>query len=468
MAERRITTMQGADTMLTDTAIEAFRARVRGELLRPMDAGYDDARKVWNGMIDKRPALIIRCAGVADVITAVQFARTHNLLVAVRGGGHNVAGHAVCDGGLMIDLSRMKGLRVDPVRRTAHAQPGLTGGEFDRETQAFGLATPLGFISTTGIAGLTLGGGYGWLSRSYGLASDNLRSVDLVTADGQFLTASATEHPDLFWGVRGGGGNFGIVTAFEYQLHPVGPVLGGVVIYPFAQARAVLQFHRDFTAMAPDALSCWPALGTSPAGEPVALLRVCYHGPLAEGERVLRPLRAFGSPLADHIGPMAYPALQRMYDAGVPHGIRAYYKSNFLTELSDEAIDTMVAHCASRPSPQCGMAIPELGGAVSRVAPDETAFAHRHVHTDFIIAGQCMDPAEAAACIQWAREFWEAMQPFSTGGVYVNYLGQEADEGAERVQAAYGPAKYARLVALKNQYDPTNFFRLNQNIKPTV
>ena len=468
MAELRVTTMQGTDTVLKDTAIEAFRTSVRGELLRPCDTGYETTRKVWNGMIDRRPALIIRCTGVADVIAAVQFARTHELLVAVRGGGHNVAGHAVCDGGLMIDLSRMKGLRVDPVHRTAHAQPGLTGGEFDRETQAFGLATPLGYISTTGIAGLTLGGGYGWLARSYGLASDNLLSVDLVTADGQCLTASATEHPDLFWGVRGGGGNFGIVTSFEYQLHPVGPVLGGMMIYPFAQAKAVLQFHRDFISTAPDAYTCFPALGTAPTGEAVALLRVCYNGPLEEGERVLRPLRAFGSPLADRIAPMAYTALQSMYDAGAPPGIHVYWKSNALTELSDEAIDTMVAHCATRPAPQCGMALGQLGGAVSRMAPDATAFNHRNVRYDFISAGQCMDPAQAAACIQWARAFWEAMQPFSTGGVYVNYLGQEADEGAERVQAAYGPAKYARLVALKNTYDPTNFFRLNQNIKPTV
>jgi FAD/FMN-containing dehydrogenase len=468
MAELRVTTMQGTDTVLKGAAIEAFRTSVRGELLCPVDAGYDTARKVWNGMIDRRPALIIRCTGVADVIAAVQFARTHELLVAVRGGGHNVAGHAVCDGGLMIDLSRMKGLRVDPVRRTARAQPGLTLGEFDRETQGFGLATPMGYISTTGVAGLTLGGGYGWLARSYGLASDNLLSVDLVTADGQCLTASPTEHPDLFWGVRGGGGNFGIVTSFEYQLYPVGPVLGGMRIYPFAQAKAVLQFHRDFSSTAPDAYTCYAALGTSPAGEPVALLRVCYNGPLEEGERVLRPLRAFGSPLADLISPMAYTALQSMYDAGAPSGVHYYWKSNFLKELSDDAIATMVAHCATRPSPRCGMALAELGGAVSRVAPDETAFNHRHVRYDFISAGACMDPAQDAACIRWARAFWEAMQPFSTGGVYVNYLGQEADEGAERVQAAYGPAKYARLVALKNKYDPTNFFRLNQNIKPTV
>jgi FAD/FMN-containing dehydrogenase len=268
--------------------------------------------------------------------------------------------------------------------------------------------------------------------------------------------------------VRGGGGNFGIVTSFEYQLHPVGPVLGGMMIYPFAQAKAVLQFHRDFISTASDAYTCFPALGTAPTGVPVALLRVCYNGPLEEGERVLRPLRAFGSPIADLIKPMAYTALQSMYDAGAPSGLRAYWKSNALADLTDEAIDIMVAHCATRPAPQCGMALGQLGGAVSRVAPDETAVAHRHVRYDFISAGQCMEPAQDTACIQWARAFWEAMQPFSTGGVYVNYLGQEADEGAERVQAAYGPAKYARLVALKNKYDPTNFFRLNQNIKSTV
>jgi FAD/FMN-containing dehydrogenase len=468
MAELRITTMQGTEAVLKDTVIEAFRSRVRGELLCPGDAGYDATRQVFNGMIDRRPALIVRCTGTADVIECVRFAREHDLVVSVRGGGHSVAGHAVCEGGLMIDLSRMKGIRVDPVQRTAHAQPGLTLGEFDRETQVFGLATPMGFLSTTGIAGLTLGGGYGWLARSYGLASDNLRSVDLVKADGQCLTASATEHPDLFWGVRGGGGNFGIVTSFEYQLHPVGPVLGGMMIYPLAQAKAVLQFHRDFISTAPDAYTCYPALGTSPTGEPVVLLRVCYHGPLADGERLLRPLRAFGSPIADRIGPMAYTALQSLYDAGWPFGLHHYWKSNFLTELSDAAIDVIVAHCTTRPSPQCGVALPQMGGAVSRLAPDATAFAHRHVRYDFVCVGACTNPADAPACIRWARELWEAIQPFSTGGVYVNYLGQEADEGAERVRAAYGPAKYARLVALKNTYDPTNFFRLNQNIKPTV
>jgi FAD/FMN-containing dehydrogenase len=282
--------------MLTETAIQECKNRVRGEVLCPADDGYEVARQVFNAMLDKRPALIVRCTGAADVIECVRCAREHDLVVSVRGGGHSVAGWATCDSGLTIDLSRMKGIRVDPARHTVRAEAGLTLGEFDHETQAFGLATTLGAFSTTNIAGLTLGGGYGWLARSYGLASDNLRSVDLVTADGQCLTASATEHPDLFWGVRGGGGNFGIVTSFEYQLHPVGPVLGGMMIYPFAQAKAVLQFHRDFISTAPDAYTCFPALGTAPTGEAVAILRVCYHGALDEGEQVLRPLRAFGSP----------------------------------------------------------------------------------------------------------------------------------------------------------------------------
>jgi FAD/FMN-containing dehydrogenase len=468
MADLRITSMHGAETVLKETGIEGFSTSLRGELLRSADAGYDAARKVWNAMIDKHPALIVRCTGVADVITAVNFARTHNLLIAVRGGGHNVAGNAVCDGGLMIDLSRMKGMRVDPVHRTARAEPGLTWGEFDRETQAFGLATPGGIISTTGIAGLTLGGGWGWLARSYGLASDNLLSVDIVTAEGRLLTANFTDNADLFWGVRGGGGNFGIVTSFEYQLHHVGPVLAGVVIHPVEEAKAVLQFYREYTRTAPDELTCYALLASSPAGDPVVIIAVCYNGAIEAGERALHPLRAYGRPLAIHIDPVAYTAFQSTFDASYPPEPHVYYKSNFLKDLSDDAIDTMVAYGATRPSRWCHIAIDELGGAVSRVGQEETAFNHRNVRYDFISAGACADPAETASCIQWAREFWEAMQPFSSGGVYVNYLGQEADEGVERVKAAYGPAKYAQLLNLKNKYDPTNFFRLNQNIKLTV
>ena len=468
MGELRVTMHTGADAILGEGVVEALRASLRGPLLRTGDAGYDAARTIWNGMIDRRPALIARCAGVADVIHAVTFARTHQLLFAVRGGGHNVAGNAVCDGGLMLDLAGMKSVRVDPVRRTARAEPGLTWGEFDHETQAFGLATTGGQISTTGIAGLTLGGGWGYLARKYGLASDNLLAVDLVTANSEFLTASATEHADLFWGVRGGGGNFGVVTSFEYQLYPVGPVLAGVVIHPFAQAKAVLRFYRDFTREAPDELASGAVCITLPDGTPVVGIVVCYSGPLEAGERVLQPLRAFGTPLADQIGIMPYTAAQKLVDAFYPPGLQQYWKASFLQELSEAAIDTMVAYCAQRPSPLCHVVIEHtLGGAVSRVDREATAFQHRDVQYSFMSLGVCTDPAEVEQSVRWARECWAAMQPFATGGVYVNYLGREADEGAERLRAAYGPEKYERLVALKNIYDPTNLFRLNQNITPT-
>jgi FAD/FMN-containing dehydrogenase len=450
------------------SAVEQFQANLRGGLLRPGDAGYDEARKVWNGMIDKRPALIARCVGALDVIRCVEFARTHNLLVAVRGGGHNIGGNAVCDGGLVIDLSRMKSARVEPARRTARAEPGLTWGEFDRETQAFGLATTGGQISTTGIAGLTLGGGWGYLARRYGLVCDNLLSVDLVTADAQFLTVSAVENADLFWGVRGGGGNFGVVTSFEYQLHPLGPVLGGLVVYPFRQAKDVLKLYRDFTTSAPDEMASGIVLISLPDGTPVVGIVLCYSGPLAEGERLVKPLRAFGPPLVDQIGAIPYTAAQQLIDAFYPSGLQNYWKSSFIKTISDEAIDTMVAYCAKRPTPIChGLIEHQLGGAVSRVDRNATAFAHRDVEYSFMSLGVCLDPAETENCVRWAREFWEAMQRFSTGGVYVNYLGREVDEGPERIRAAYGPEKYARLVALKSKYDPANLFRLNQNIKPT-
>ena len=469
MGDLRVTMNTGAEAMLDEGVVETFRSNLRGQLLCAGDDGYEEARKIWNSMIDRRPALIARCAGVADVIHGVNFARAHHLLVAVRGGGHNVAGNAVCDGGLMIDLSRMNGMRVDPVRRTARAEAGLTWGEFDHETQAFGLATTGGQISTTGISGLTLGGGWGYLARKYGLASDNLLSVDLVTADGQLLIASGTEHEELFWGLRGGGGNFGVVTSFEYQLHRVGPLLAGIVIHPFEKAMEVLKFYRDFTSTAPDELASAVVLVTMPDGTPVAAIVVCYNGPIEAGERILKPLRAFGAPLADQIGTIPYTAAQKLVDAFYPSGLQNYWKSSFLQEISDAAIDTMVAYCANRPSPMChGLIEHPLGGAVSRVDGEATAFNHRDVKYSFMSIGQCTDPPEAERCVRWARELWEALQPFATGAVYVNYLGQEADEGRERVLAAYGPEKYQRLVALKNKYDPSNLFRLNQNIKPTV
>jgi FAD binding domain/Berberine and berberine like len=453
--------------VIKPSAVQDFKTSLQGPLLQPGEAGYDDARKIWNGTIDKRPALIACCHGAADVINSVNFARSHDLLVAVRGGGHNIAGNAVCDGGLMINLSGMKSLRVDPVRRTARAEPGVTWAEFDRETQAFGLATTGGQISTTGIAGLTLGGGWGYLARQHGLACDNLLSADVVTADGQLLTASATEHADVFWGLRGGGGNFGIVTSFEYQLHPVGTVLAGLTAYPFDSAKEVLKLFRDLTREAPDELATGVILNTLPDGTPSIGIPVCYNGPIADGERVVKPLRAFRPLLIDQIGPMPYTSAQKLIDGFYPSGLQNYWKSSFLKEVSDGVIDTMESYCAERPNPMChGLIEYQLGGAVSRVDREATAFNFRDVEYSFMSLGQCAAATEFESCARWARDFWNAMQPYSTGGVYVNYLGQEGDEGAERIKAAYGPAKYQRLSALKKKYDPTNLFRLNQNIKP--
>jgi FAD/FMN-containing dehydrogenase len=467
MTDLRVLAPSGAETILREAVVGRFRDSLRGQLLLAVDDGYEAARKIWNGMIDRRPALIARCAGAADVVRCVDFARANNLLLAVRGGGHNVAGNAVCDGGLVIDLTGMKTVHVDPAGRTARADAGVTWGEFDKQTQAFGLATTGGQVSTTGIAGLTLGGGWGWLARKYGLASDNLLSVEIVTADGKLRTASATENADLFWGVRGGGGNFGVVTSFEYQLHPVGPVVGGFVFYPFAMAKEVLQRYRELTQAAPDELAADAALLTLPDGTKVAGIAACHCGPVAEGERMLGPLKAFGAPLVDQLGPTSYTAVQTMLDASYPSGIQHYWKSSFLQDISDKAIDTMIAQCTSQPSPMCHALLEyQLGGAVGRVDRDATAFAARDAQHAFLSLGVCAEPAEAKRCTQWAREFWQAMQPFSTGGVYVNYLGGEADEGAERVRAAYGAEKYQRLLALKAKYDPTNLFRLNQNIRP--
>jgi len=439
-----------------------------GQLLTPNDPGYDEARKIWNGMIDKRPAIIARCTGVADVIQCVNFAREKNLVLAVRGGGHNLSGNALCDDGLVIDLSRMKRVRVDPERRTARAEPGVIWREFDRETEAFGLATTGGQISTTGIAGLTLGGGWGYLARRFGLACDNLLSVDLVTANGEFLKASSTENPDLFWGLRGGGGNFGVATSFEYQLHPLGQVLAGIVAYPFQMAAEVLKLYSEFTKSSPDEMASGIVLITLPDGAAVVGIVLCYTGPLAEGERLVKPLRAFGPPLMDGIGAIPYTAAQQLIDGFYPAGLQNYWKSSFLKEVSDDVIEIMVDYCSKRPTPIChGLIEHQLGGAVSRADRQATAFVHRDVEYSFMALGVCADPAEAPKCVSWAREFWGAMQPCSTGSVYVNYLGREADEGPERIKAAYGPEKYARLLALKKKYDPTNLFRLNQNIKPS-
>ena len=435
----------------------------------PEHPSYNEARKVWNAMIDRRPALIVRCAGTADVIKSVKFARANNLLVSVRAGGHNVGGKAVCDYGIMIDLSLMKGIWVDPSHQIALAQPGLRLGEFDRETQAFGLATPLGIISNTGIAGLTLGGGVGWLARKYGLACDNLLSADIVTADGQFLKTSDKENQDLFWGIRGGGGNFGIVTSFEYKLHRVGPqVLAGMVLHPFGKAREALKFYRNYSASIPDDMNTVCALLTSPEGHAVVAIVVCYHGPsIDSGQQNLRPLREFGPPIADLISPMSYVEAQSILDLAVPpSGLRSYWKSHFLKEISDEAIDTLVDHFAKVPSPRTAIQLQQFGGAVSRVREDATAFGHRQDgEYDLIILSLWQNSSDDNSNISWTRELWDAMKPFSPGGVYSNNLGDDEPEG--RVRAAYG-SNYDRLVTMKNKYDPTNLFRLNQNIKPII
>jgi hypothetical protein len=450
--------------MIPQSAMQKFRESLRGQSFCTGEQGYDAARTIPNAMIDRRPALIARCAGAADVITCVRFAREHDIVVAVRGGGHSVAGKSVCDGGLMIDLSALKGIRVDPAGRTVRAETGLTLGEFDRETQAFGLATTLGVVSATGIAGLTLGGGWGHLHAKYGLAIDNVIGADVVTADGRLLTANASENQDLFWGVRGGSGNFGIVTSLEYRLHEVGPVLGGAVFHPAAKAKEVLQFWREFAAASPDELVTQGGSFNLPDGVPVFGIAACYCGPLSEGEKVLKPLRTFGSPVADTFAAISYLQLQSMFDPFFPPGRQTYVKSNFIRSLSDEAIDALVQYVGKSPSPYTfAPFIEHWHGAATRVAITDTAFPHRQYSWNFFAWSMWISPSESEKNKQWTRECWEALQPFLVAGSYGNYV---ADEGEAIARAAYG-ANYDRLVALKNKYDPTNLFSMNHNIKPS-
>jgi hypothetical protein len=447
---------------LNPTTLEPFRAAFCGAVIQDGDAEYESARRIWNASIDKRPGLIVRCSGLADVIVAVRFAREHGLLVAIRGGGHNVGGRALCDGGVVIDLSRMKGIHVDPKARRALVQPGVLLGELDRETHVFGLAVPLGVVSKTGVAGLTLGGGVGWLSRKYGLTCDNVLSFEMVTAEGEVMRATVDEHPDLFWALRGGGGNFGVVTSFEYRLHPVSQVLGGLVIHPRDRATDLLKFYRSFTESAPDELAAYAALMYTPDGQPVAAIAVCYSGDPAAGERLLAPLRSFGSPLVDAIQPMPFPVMQTLLDAAVPDGNQNYWKSTFLRALSDEAIEVIVS-CANRAtSPMTAVLVEQYGGAAGRVGKSDTAFAQRHGEYDLGILTQWVEPAESRRHIEWTREFADAMTPFRSGDYLLNFLG---DETEDTVRASFG-ANYARLVEVKSKYDATNFFRVNQNVKP--
>src|SRR5919197_137821 len=469
-----IRTSDGTETTLDTQTIEQLATNLRGRLATPGTQGYDEARTIWNAMIDRRPALVVRCAGASDVVRAVRFAAEHKLMLAVRGGGHNIAGNAVSDGGLMIDLTPMKSVRVDPANRAARVEPGVTLGELDRETQAFGLVTPMGINSTTGVAGLTLGGGFGWLSRSLGLSIDNLISADVVTAGGELVRASDTENADLFWAIRGGGGNFGVVTSFEFRLHQVGPqVLSGLIVHPLDAAKSVLRFYRDFVTSAPEEFACWfvmrkapplPFLPTEWHGREVLILAMCYQGAIEEGERVAAPLRKFGRPLADVIGPTPFTAWQTVLDPLLTPGMRNYWKSHDFREISDGLIDVFVEHARRIPDPQTEIAFAQLGGAVSRVPHEATAYTHRDAQFVLNVHGRWAEPAKDAECIGWARELFKAAAPFATGGVYVNFMTQE--EG-DRVRAAYG-ANYDRLVELKNRYDPTNLFRLNQNIRPSA
>ena len=449
-------------------AVTELAKTFTGQLLQPTDAGYEETRKVHNGLVDKRPALIARCRGVADIVEAVHLARTLNLAVAVRGGGHNVAGRATVDGGLMLDLSLMKGIHVDPKMRIARAQGGVTWGEFNRETQLHGLATTGGVVSTTGIAGLTLGGGIGWLMGKYGLALDNLTSVQLITADGRPLRVSEDENADLFWAVRGGGGNFGIAASLEYRLHTVGPTItGGLLCYPLHAARDVLRRFREVATSAPDDLMLAASLVGAPdgSGTKVAAILACHCGALTVGAAAVRPLKAFGHPIMDTIGPMRYCELNAMLDEAYPKGALNYWKSHFLPDLTDAAIDTMVDAFERCPSPMSEILLEHFHGAAARVGIGDTAFPLRSVGYNFLAASQWMSPADNEPCIAWARETYTVMQPFVGLGRYVNYL--DHDESEDPVAAAYGP-NYRRLQELKAKYDPSNFFHMNQNIKPMV
>jgi FAD/FMN-containing dehydrogenase len=465
-------TTNTADSKIAQETVDELATRFRGQVVRPGDSTYEEHRKIWNASIDRHPDLIARCGGVADVMSAVKVARKAGLGVAVRSGGHSFPGHSTCDGGMIIDLSMMKGVRVDPEAGTVRAQAGVLLGELDRETQAFGMAVPAGIVTHTGMAGLTLGGGIGWLMRKYGLTIDQLLSVDVVTANGDFVKASARENPDLFWGVRGGGGNFGIITDFEFRLNQVGPiVLAGPIFWPMEKSAEVLRFYREWIAEAPDELTTIvvhriaPALPYIPQdlqGKRVVAVICCYAGDIEEGERVLRPMRAFGSPVLDLCMPKPFVAHQGMFDASFPPGWWYYFRSCDLMELSDAVIDIVADRAMGFRSALTAFPIFQLGGAISRVDEDETAYTGRSAGHTININATTETSEGFDAERQWSRDFWTALQPYHAG-VYANFL---MEEGTDRVRESYGAAKYERLRALKRKYDPDNFFKLNQNIPP--
>ena len=469
-----LTTLAADKATVPASVIEALAAQLRGRVLDESDPDYDDARTIWNAMVDRRPGLIVRCEEAADVAAAVRFARDNGLLVAVRGGGHGIAGNAVCDGGLMIDLSPMKAVRVDEATQRAWVEPGATLADVDRETQAFGLALPTGINSTTGIAGLTLGGGFGWLTRKFGLTLDNLLSVDVVTADGEFRRASETENPDLFWALRGGGGNFGVVTGFEFQLHKLGPqVLSGLVVHPFDQAETVLREYREALEEAPDELTCWVVMRQAPPlpflpeewhGKEVLVLAMCYCGDLEEGEKATARLRSIGTPIADVVGANPFTGWQQAFDPLLAPGARNYWKSHDFAELSDAAIGILMDAVRNLPGPECEIFIGHVGGAAGRVAPEATAFPQRSSHFVMNVHARWRDAEMDQACIGWARALFDATRPHAVGTAYINFM---PEDETDRVQAAYGP-NYHRLAELKRRYDPQNLFRMNQNVTPTA
>ena len=458
---------------MAEMTVEELKNRLRGEIIQPGDDGYDDARKVYNAMIDRRPALIARCADTADVIAAVNFGRENDMLTAIRGGGHNGAGLGICDDGLVIDLSGIKYTRVDPAASTVRVGGGCTWGDVDHATHAFGLATPTGIISTTGVGGLTLGGGIGHLTRKCGLTIDNLLAADLVLADGSFVTASADQNEDLYWAIRGGGGNFGVVTSFLFRSHPISTVYAGPMLWELEQTTEVMQWYREFSPSAPDDVNGFFAFLTVPPGPPfpehlhnrkMCGVVWCFTGPLDQAEEVFKPIRGFGPPALDLVGPMPHPMLQSMFDGLYPPGHQWYWRADFVNELSDEAIALHVKYGSEMPTMQSSMHMYPINGAAHRVGNDETAWAYRDANWAEVIVGVDPDPANNDRIISWTKDYWDALHPYSAGGAYVNFM---MEEGQERVQATYGD-NYERLVAIKNKYDPTNLFRVNQNIKPTA
>ncbi len=472
MTDLTMRTLEASTKKIPLDTVSALRGKVRGTVALPGEDGYEAARTIWNAMVDRRPGLVVRCLGAVDVINAVKLARDEKLLVAVRGGGHNIAGNAVCDGGLLIDLSLMKSVRVDPASGTARVEPGATLADFDKEAQKFGLVTPLGINSTTGVAGLTLGGGFGWTTRKFGLTVDNLISADVVTADAKLVRASEKENPDLFWALRGGGGNFGVVTSFEFKLHPLGPeVLSGLVVHPLEQAAELLPEFRRIADQAPDELTIWVVMRKAPPlpflppewhGKDVLVFAACYSGDMKEGEKALKALRALGKPIVDVIAPHPFTAWQAAFDPLLTPGARNYWKSHDFADLPDAAINVILNSVRQVPSPECEVFIAHVGGAMARVAANATAWPNRDAHFIMNVHTRWQDKAQDQACIAWARHLFEAAAPFASGSVYVNFM---PDDENDRVEKAYG-TNYRRLAEIKRRYDPANLFRMNQNIRP--